>query len=59
MFILEFNESHVKTRQINSLPGMDRRVPTRRGQVAGERYVIKRFVRKSQISSRIPDFPQF
>ena len=37
MFILEFNESHVKTRQINSLPGMDRRVPTRCGQVAGER----------------------
>ena len=43
----------------NSLPGMDRRVPTRCGQVAGERYVIKRFGRKSRISPRIPDFSGF
>ena len=36
-----------------------RRVPTRCGQVAVERYVIKRFGRKSRISPRIPDFSGF
>ena len=39
--------------QINSLPGMDRRVPTWRGQVAGERYVIKRFVKSQKRRSEL------
>ena len=43
LFCITFLSSFYDCRQINSLPGMDRRVPTRRGQVAGERYVIKRF----------------